>query len=127
MILKKTIDQLRRLDAPLDKIYLMLALLEGKVDDSPFFYGLDDQSRILSLFTIASFYQKKFVEELLEDYEADVFFNYLSAQQEFKFEPGHVLQIYNEIKQKGEEHYGFSRFDGVDQDRPESQISGDAC
>ncbi len=118
MDLKCTINILRRKKADLDKIYLILALLESHADDTPFFAGLDEKELVLAVYLSVSFHEQYFNNELLDEYSQKDFLGFLASQKEFKVDLSDLSRIYNNIKTQGEEHYGFKRFDRMDKRSP---------
>ena len=118
MDLQCTINILRRKKASLDKIYLILALFEINAADTPFFAGLDERELVLAVYLAVCFHEQYFNNDLLDGYSKKDFHGYLLSQKEFNANLKDFKKVYNDIKNEGEEHYGFKRFDRMDKRSP---------
>ena len=116
MNLKKTIQRLRRRNTPLDRIYLFLAMVEVNGHKTPFFEVEDEEELVDMLSIYLGVHEATFTNKLLDDYDKEDFFGFLAHQKEFDFKADDLKEVYNAITKQGEEHYGFKRFDRMDED-----------
>jgi len=104
----------------LEQTYLILALVETGAIDTPFFKGLDGKELILSLAMLIREHHKNFYADYHMAYwTASNFFKYLAECKELKIDIEKLKTVYDNINEKGEEHYEFTVFERLGRENEE--------
>lgn len=114
MDLIKTINTARRCRASLTNTFLILALIETDACNTPFFAGLEGDELVISLLTFITLKEREFIQKYMHEYDKNDFFGFLLSTKELDVNLSKLMEVFDEIRKMGEEHYEFKRFDELD-------------
>lgn len=120
MDVRQIVIAARRNGAILSQVYLILALIEVNAHETPFFAGMTGDDLIVALLTLVKIKQEEFWQKyiLTDEYDKEDFAGFLSSCPELKFDGSKLKSVIENINREGEEHYEFTRIDGMDQKSP---------
>ena len=110
--LKQLVRKARRYNCSLNEIYIVLALAELGAWYTPYFEGLRGEELADVMVKFVRNNLRKFFTHYTEpNWQEEDMYEYLSSLKEFKYNIEELKNIFQCIKKKGEQNYGFKNID----------------